>query len=156
MIVFAGGRGPWGASRVAARVSLHRFVRSDLTWYERLAAWAEALVLPWRRGWVLAVLVLGGPACAQTADGYALAVQQRCVACHRVDSRGGLGPPFKAIAQRFAGQAHVADYLAGVIRRGSSGQWGAIPMPAQDRVSPEDALALARWILSLDAAPASK
>jgi cytochrome c len=35
------------------------------------------------------------------------------------------------------------------MRQGSSGQWGAIPMPAQTQLSPGDALALAQWILSL-------
>lgn len=82
------------------------------------------------------------------AQGLALAKQRRCLGCHQVDSPR-VGPPFSAVAQRFHGQPEAAQYLARVIRSGSSGQWGAIPMPAQTRVPPEDALRLARWILSL-------
>lgn len=48
----------------------------------------------------------------------------------------------------------MVDYLAGKIRGGGRGAWGAVPMPAQTHVSPEDARLLAEWILTL--APAKK
>lgn len=82
------------------------------------------------------------------AEGQALAAKSRCLGCHQVDSRR-VGPPFRAVAKRFRGQPEAAPYLARVMRQGSSGQWGAIPMPAQTQLSPGDALTLARWILSL-------
>lgn len=82
------------------------------------------------------------------AEGQALAAKSQCLGCHQVDSRR-VGPPFRAVARRFGGQPQAAQYLAQVMRQGSSGQWGAIPMPAQVRLSPQDALSLARWILSL-------
>lgn len=82
------------------------------------------------------------------AEGQALAAKSRCLGCHQVDSRR-VGPPFRAVAKRFRGQPEAAPYLARVMRQGSSGQWGAIPMPAQTQLSPVDALALAQWILSL-------
>lgn len=116
------------------------------------------------RGWIRAALLLGciaagvspalaagapgGPDALSLQAGLDLAGQRQCLACHQVDSRR-VGPPFRAIAQRFEGHPAAASYLAGVIRSGSSGQWGAIPMPAQTRVSPGDAERLARWILSL-------
>lgn len=90
----------------------------------------------------------GGPGALSLQAGLALADQRQCLACHRVDSQR-VGPPFRAIAQRFDGNPAAAARLADVIRAGSSGQWGAIPMPAQNRVSPADAERLARWILSL-------
>ncbi len=92
-----------------------------------------------------------GPAMADggsLAAGQALASQRQCLGCHQVDARR-VGPPFRAIAQRFQGQPQAAQYLAQAMRRGSSGQWGAIPMPAQTRLSDADALRLAQWILSL-------
>ncbi|MER1966956.1 c-type cytochrome [Castellaniella sp. GW247-6E4] len=82
--------------------------------------------------------------------GQALASARQCLGCHQVDARR-VGPPFTAIAARFAGQPGARDYLAEVIRKGSTGQWGAIPMPAQPRVSETDARVLAAWILSLGA-----
>lgn len=93
---------------------------------------------------------LGGASLAhgETAAGMQLAKENKCLACHQVDARR-VGPPFSAIAQRFAGQPQATGYLANVIQNGGRGQWGAIPMPAQTHVSPAHAAALADWILSL-------
>lgn len=96
-----------------------------------------------------------GPSWAQTDKLLALAAQRQCLGCHQVDDRR-VGPPFRAIAQRFQGQPRAADYLARVMRQGSSGQWGAIPMPAQSRLSGADALRLAQWILSLAPQPVAQ
>jgi cytochrome c len=87
-------------------------------------------------------------ATAATSTGENLARDSKCLACHQVESRR-VGPPFAAIAERFAGQPGAAQYLAGVIQRGGRGQWGAIPMPAQPHVNEAQAAALAQWILSL-------
>ncbi|MGB6008494.1 c-type cytochrome [Castellaniella sp.] len=95
--------------------------------------------------------LMAGPALASEAGiagGQALASQRQCLGCHQVEARR-VGPPFRAIAQRFQGRPQAAQYLAQAMRRGSSGQWGAIPMPAQTRLSDADALRLAQWILSL-------
>lgn len=90
------------------------------------------------------------PALAYASPGgLDLARASQCMACHQVDTRR-VGPPFNAVAQRFGGQAGVDEYLAKVIRSGSRGQWGAIPMPAQSQVSEADARKLAQWILSLN------
>jgi cytochrome c len=91
-------------------------------------------------------------ALAQTQAGIELARENKCLACHQIDSRR-VGPPFAAVAQRFAGQPQAQGYLANVIQHGGRGQWGAIPMPAQTHVSPAQAAALADWILSLANAP---
>lgn len=91
-----------------------------------------------------------GAAYAAPPSGLALAKTRQCLGCHQVDAKR-VGPPFTAIAQRFGGQPDASDYLARVIRQGSSGQWGAIPMPAQNQVSAFDAQQLAQWILSLQA-----
>ena len=61
----------------------------------------------------------------------------------------------ESVAERYAGQGDaMVDYLAGKIRGGGRGAWGAVPMPAQTQVSAEDARQLAEWILSL--APAKQ
>lgn len=88
---------------------------------------------------------------AAPATGQGLAQARQCLACHRVDTRR-VGPPFTAIAARFGGQEGAQAYLAQVIQKGSTGQWGAIPMPAQPQVSATDAQRLAHWILSLQPA----
>jgi cytochrome c len=93
---------------------------------------------------------VAGPAQAADDDkiGADLAQAKNCLACHQIGSRR-VGPPFLGVAARYAGQAESEDYLAGSIRTGGKGRWGAVPMPAQPRVSQEEAHALARWILAL-------
>ena len=71
----------------------------------------------------------------------ALTQKNNCTACHAVEKKI-LGPSFVDIAKKHAGKA---DYLAGKIKSGSSGVWGAIPMPAQS-VTDADAKAIAAWL----------
>lgn len=92
---------------------------------------------------------LGATASAEPVlTGPELARARNCLSCHQVDSHR-VGPPYIGVAERYAGQAESEDYLVNSIRNGGKGKWGAIPMPAQPKVSEEDARALARWILSL-------
>lgn len=84
--------------------------------------------------------------------GLELAQAKNCVACHRIDMTQGrkrLGPDFEIVSKRYQGSAAAINYLAGRIRNGSRGSWGAIPMPAQVQVSQPDAETLAAWVLSL-------
>lgn len=80
--------------------------------------------------------------------GTSLAKSSACLACHQVDSKR-VGPGFRQIAQRYAGQPSAESLIVQSIYQGGSGKWGAIPMPAQRHVSKEDAARLAEWILSL-------
>lgn len=82
------------------------------------------------------------------ALGPGLAKANNCIACHTVE-RQRVGPAFKAIAQRFAGNEAAVDALAYSIRHGGGGRWGPIPMPAQPQVTEDSARTLAQWILSL-------
>ena len=75
-----------------------------------------------------------------------LAAQFGCVACHAPDRRI-VGPGFAEIAAKYARQADAHSYLAGRIRSGGQGVWGAVPMPPQ-RLEDEDAAQLAQWILA--------
>jgi cytochrome c len=52
------------------------------------------------------------------------------------------GPGFNDIAKKYPGKV---DYIAGKIKSGGSGVWGAIPMPAQN-LSDADARLIAEWI----------
>jgi cytochrome c551/c552 len=72
---------------------------------------------------------------------FALAQKNNCTACHAVDKKI-LGPSFVEIAKKHAGKA---EYLAGKIKSGGSGVWGAIPMPAQS-ITDADAKTLADWL----------
>jgi cytochrome c len=78
----------------------------------------------------------------------ALAKSKNCMACHATDKKL-VGPAYKEVAKKYAGDAKAVDMLATKIVKGGSGVWGAIPMPANTQVSEADAKKLAAWILSL-------
>lgn len=71
----------------------------------------------------------------------ALAAKHACTACHGMAQKI-VGPGFVEIGKRHSGKQ---DYLAGKIRSGGSGVWGAIPMPPQT-LSDNEARLLAAWI----------
>ena len=78
----------------------------------------------------------------------ALAAAKNCMACHAVDKKL-VGPSYKDVAKKYAGQKDAVDKLATKITKGGSGAWGAIPMPANPQVNAADAKKLAGWVLSL-------
>ena len=92
---------------------------------------------------------------AASGGGNPWAVFEACMACHDREA-ARIGPSFAAIKARYApadGSAvgepatPSAELLAQRIREGSSGRWGAVPMPANSQLSPAQALAAAHWIL---------
>lgn len=89
----------------------------------------------------------GASAAPQAADGLSLAKQYACVSCHGVTSKV-VGPGFNEIASKYKGDAGAAGSLAGKVRNGTSGTWGAVPMPAQSQVKDEDLKTMVNWILS--------
>ena len=90
---------------------------------------------------------LAGPALASME----LAQKKSCMACHATDKKL-VGPSYKEVAAKYAGQKDAAAQLAERIQKGSvplKGNWGAVPMPANPQVSPAEAKQLAAWVLSL-------
>lgn len=76
-----------------------------------------------------------------------LAKKKNCMGCHAADKKM-VGPSFKEIAAKYAGQADAGDKLATKIIKGGSGAWGTMPMPANPQVSPAEAKQLVDWILT--------
>lgn len=89
-------------------------------------------------------LIVAAPAMADEA----LAKANNCMACHAVDKKL-VGPSYKDVAKKHGNDASKADMLAAKIIKGGSGVYGAIPMPANPKVSEADAKKLATWVLSL-------
>ena len=93
----------------------------------------------------LATVLLGisaGPAFANAE----LAQKKNCLACHATDQKI-VGPSYKEVAAKYAGQKDAAAKLADKIQKGGVGVWGQIPMPA-NAVTPEEAKTLANWVLA--------
>ncbi|MCC7060189.1 MAG: c-type cytochrome [Burkholderiaceae bacterium] len=75
-----------------------------------------------------------------------LAREAGCLACHAVSNRL-IGPAFRDVAARYAGQADAPDRLATHVREGSAGVWGAVAMPPQAGVADDDLRVIMGWIL---------
>jgi cytochrome c len=93
---------------------------------------------------VLLVAAFAAPAFAQ-AD---LAQKKNCMACHAVDKKV-LGPAYKDVAAKYAGQKDAVDKLAAKVVKGGTGVWGNIPMPANPQVTDAEAKQLVGWIMTL-------
>ena len=78
----------------------------------------------------------------------ALAEKKNCLACHQVDKKL-VGPSYKEVAAKYAGQKDAAAKLAEKIQKGGTGVWGQIPMPANPQVTADEAKTLATWVLTL-------
>jgi len=86
--------------------------------------------------------VAAGPAFASQE----LAQKKNCMACHAVDKKL-IGPAYKDVAAKYAGQKDAVDKLAQKVLKGGSGAWGAVPMPANPQVSEAEAKELVAWVL---------
>ena len=76
----------------------------------------------------------------------ALATSKNCMACHAVDKKL-VGPSYKDVATKYAGDKSAVDKLASKIMKGGSGVWGAVPMPANAQVNEAEAKKLAAWVM---------
>jgi cytochrome c len=92
----------------------------------------------------LATSALSIPAWADLA----LATSKNCMACHATDKKL-VGPAYKDVAAKYAGDKTAADKLATKIQKGGAGVWGPVPMPANTQVNDAEAKKLAAWVLTI-------
>jgi cytochrome c len=93
-------------------------------------------------GLTVGILVSG--AASANAD---LAKAKNCIACHAMGNKV-VGPSYKDIAAKYAGQADAESKLVQKVLKGGSGVWGPVPMPANGQVSEAEARTLVKWILT--------
>ena len=92
---------------------------------------------------LLAATAISLPALADQA----LATSKNCMSCHAVDKKL-VGPSYKDVAAKYAGQKDATDKLAVKVMKGSTGAWGPVPMPANPQVNEAEAKKLVAWVLS--------
>ncbi len=97
---------------------------------------------------VAAALVAGLFSSAPTFADEAMAKAKNCMACHMVNKKL-VGPGYKEVAAKYAGQADAAAMLVTKVQKGGVGAWGKVPMPPNPQVSDAEAKALVDWVLSL-------
>ena len=80
----------------------------------------------------------------------ALATAKGCMACHDIGAKK-VGPAYKDVAKKYAGQKDAEAKLVKKVLEGGSGVWGAIPMSPNKNagVTEADAKKLVAWILTL-------
>ncbi len=76
-----------------------------------------------------------------------LATAKNCMACHTVDKKL-VGPAYKEVAAKYAGQKDAAAKLEAKVMKGGAGVWGPVPMPANTQVNAAEAKTLVAWVLS--------
>jgi cytochrome c len=95
----------------------------------------------------LIAFALSVAAVAPAMADQALAQSKNCMACHAVDKKV-VGPSFKDVAAKYAGQKDAAAKLATKVMKGGGGVWGPVPMPANPQVNEAEAKKLVAWVLS--------
>jgi cytochrome c len=100
------------------------------------------------KGLLLVTCLTAGIFVSNTASANAdLAKAKNCIACHAAANKV-VGPSYKDIAAKYAGQAEAENKLVQKVMKGGSGVWGPVPMPANGQVSEAEARALVKWILT--------
>lgn len=115
----------------------------------------------WWRAWLAAFVAhcyLWAPAAGWAEDlndasARALFNAKGCNACHATDEVR-IGPPYRTVSLRYTNTPGFdAEWLAQKIRSGGAGSWGTVPMVSAPQVSPAQARAIVRWIMSLAPSP---
>lgn len=92
----------------------------------------------------VAAFSLASPALANDA----LAQKSGCLACHKTDAKL-VGPAYKDVAKKYAGDKTAEAKLIEKVKKGGSGVWGPVPMPPNSpKVSDADIKKLVQWILA--------
>src|SRR6185436_17106961 len=82
----------------------------------------------------LATIVTACMLCAPAWANQDLAQKKNCMACHAIGQKV-IGPSYKDVAAKYAGQPDAVAKLVPKVMKGGSGVWGAVPMPANPQVT---------------------
>ena len=96
----------------------------------------------------ISLAMVAAAAAAPALANQELAQKKNCLACHAIDKKV-VGPAYKDVAAKYAGQKDAVSKLAEKIMKGGAGVWGPVPMPANTQVNEAEAKQLAAWVLSL-------
>jgi len=99
-----------------------------------------------KSGLIIAALGLAFTAAPAMAS-LELATKNACTACHAVDKKL-VGPSYKDVAKKYAGNAKAEALLAEKVKKGGVGVWGQVPMPPNANVKDADVQTLVKWILA--------
>lgn len=80
--------------------------------------------------------------------GLALVAKSNCLTCHKVGEKL-VGPAYKDVANKYAGNDTAVTYLAHKVIAGGKGVWGEVAMTPHPDISEADAEQMVKYILLL-------
>ena len=80
--------------------------------------------------------------------GLALVAKSNCLTCHKIDEKL-IGPAYKDVANKYAGNDTAVTYLAHKVIAGGKGVWGDVAMTPHPDLSEADAEQMVKYILLL-------
>lgn len=80
--------------------------------------------------------------------GLEITAKSDCFTCHKIDEKN-IGPAWRDVANKYAGQDTAVKYLAEKIIKGGSGVWGEVPMAPHPNFTQEEAETVAKYVLLL-------
>lgn len=81
-------------------------------------------------------------------NGLALIAKSDCLTCHKIEEKL-IGPPYKDVANKYAGVDTAVRYLSHKVITGGSGVWGPIAMTPHASLSQADAEQMVKYVLLL-------
>jgi cytochrome c len=100
-----------------------------------------------KRSLLVGALVVSAFASQAAMANEALAKSKNCLACHAIATKL-VGPAYKDVAAKYAGQKDAEAKLVAKVMKGGSGTWGSMAMPANPQVTEAEAHTLVKWVLS--------
>ena len=91
--------------------------------------------------------VEAAPAAPAASDVFALATNNGCMACHKLDVML-VGPAYKDVSAKYKDDPAALDMLVAKVKAGGVGAWGQIPMPPNGHVSDADIKTIVTWVLT--------
>ena len=85
---------------------------------------------------------------ADADKGLELIGKSDCFGCHKI-KEVSVGPAYNLVAQKYENTEANQNKLAEKLMAGGSGNWGSVPMASHPNVSKEDAILMAKYVLSL-------
>jgi cytochrome c len=98
----------------------------------------------------LAIIAFSAIAASNAVAQDELLTKHNCTACHSNEKKI-VGPAYADVATKYKDKKDAETYLAKKVKEGSTGVWGAIPMPANAGVPDEDLKKLVKTILATKA-----
>jgi cytochrome c len=80
--------------------------------------------------------------------GLALVAKSNCLTCHKIDEKL-IGPAYKDVANKYAGNDTAVTHLAHKVIAGGKGVWGDVMMTPHPDLSEADAEQMVKYILLL-------